>query len=726
MNQYYTGTLLASPIVRGSSGDTYGTHHSVLGVGGYMEVKTMAELFAIPPAGSSAAINPANNFTLNFDQISTGQRRLGMLVHVYENNNIYHLQPPVPYSIWSGYTVTQKLSDLGNNAYWNIFLTSGGTSSSGEKIFKNFIQVTHGFVVGDVIGFDGVAGNYVKLTTTTATLIEPLGIVNKVVDLNTFELTYAGYINTSTILDYSGGTLTAGQVYYLAAVAGKLSKYPPTGLNAVSKPMLVALNTGTTGVVLQYRGTTQTQQGVTLSQFNTYTGNTQTFLNKTVTGATNIGYFSGKTGVQTINVLTSNVNYNGLYSSLNNYYYRDSNSKIQIGSPTYNGLLRRGYVSNFTPKKSWLYNVYTGSSNQIGWILVDGDISTNVGNVLTAGNTSANAGTPVFGQIEFSYTGGTLNDGYYSNSSVSLDVNGSFYTGTTYNIGGPIYNNKQYQELRLRTIVSNSPTTVKVTYDSNFVYISGGTLTGVTNGVNIGGGAGVFSSKLNNCLQFRSIQGSGNTSVSQVGNSVVIYSSGGGGSGTLTGATNGLHLINSGKTISLGGTLISNTCIDSSTYSIALGSVSSGSFILGCGSNGSIYCGSSGTGIRYSGVSGSWISSQPKALVTTEWSTGYTQSSISTKANTINVYCQPVKAIYSANTQSDFIGAQSGSTIYLPVVPKACQRIIVADVSGHASSCNIIICGNINCSSYANINTDWGSVTMVNNGNFWSTIAFIN
>jgi hypothetical protein len=35
--------------------------------------------------------------------------------------------------------------------------------------------------------------------------------------------------------------------------------------------------------------------------------------------------------------------------------------------------------SSFTPRKSWLYNNYTGASNQIGWILVDGDISVNVG-----------------------------------------------------------------------------------------------------------------------------------------------------------------------------------------------------------------------------------------------------------------------------------------------------------------------------------------------------------
>ena len=511
--QYYTGTLLASPIVRGSSGDTYGTHHSILGVGGYMEVNTIAQRNAIP-------VDTING--IYFDGLSSGQRRLGMLVHVYQDNNIYHLQPNVTYSTWSGYTNTQKLNALADNNNWNIFISSGSTTSGGQKISSTIYQLTHGFIVGDVIGFNGIT--YVKVTSTTASTIEPLGIVSSVIDANDFILTYSGYIGTSSVVDYNSVKLSGGTVYYISNVAGKLSKLQPTGLTQVSKPMLVALASGNTSIVLQYRGYTQAQQGLSVGTFNTYTGNTQQFLNKTVTGATNIGYFSGYTGVQHL-IITNTVSptYNGTYDSAYNYYYRDSSGIIRIGSPTYNGSLRRGYVRTVsTPIKSWVYNQYTGASNQIGWILVDGDITQNTGNFLSA--------FPATGAM---YTGVTWNTGAYNNGgNVVLSVSGSLTTGSTYNIGGPIYSNKQYEQLRLRTIMPKG-NNIKVTYDNNFIYISGATVSGgsvsssgVTNAANIGTGTGLFSSKVSNVLQFKSLVQSGKTTISNSGNNVIIYSSG--------------------------------------------------------------------------------------------------------------------------------------------------------------------------------------------------------
>jgi len=536
--QYYTGTLLASPIVRGSSGDTYATHHSVLGSGGYMEVGTLAERNALPVDGIPD--------TIYYDGLSSGQRRLGMLVHVLEDDTIYQFHPKVggsfvTYAQWMGYTAGQKYNYLASNTdtWFSLISTGSGATSMGENISKEFTQVTHGFLLGEIIGFDGT--NYVKVNSSTASTVEPLGMVTKVTDINVFTLTYSGYIDTTGILDSSGNTLTGGTVYYLApsgattSYDGKLTPYPPSNITDISKPMLVALASGTTGVVLQYRGRSQTEEGVTLAQFYTYTGNTQIALDKTVTGATNIGYFSGMTGVQTVSILTSNTAYNGNYSSLYNNYYRDASGIIRLGTPTYHGPLRRGYYSSAL-SKSWLYNTYTGSSNQVGWILVDGNIANNVGLFMGAGNSAANAGTPPFTETEFSYTGGTLNDGYYSNSAVSLDVNGSFYTGSTYVMGGPVFRDKTYQELRLRTIVTNTPNFIRITNNDNFIFISGATgpvVTGVSTASNVGTGAGlIYRDKTGTTLNLRTIKGSGNTTISTVGNSIVVYSSGGTGGGT--------------------------------------------------------------------------------------------------------------------------------------------------------------------------------------------------
>jgi len=612
--QYFTGTLLASPVVRGSSGDTYGTHHSVLGVGGYIEVGTIAQRNALP-------VDSVNG--IYFDGLSSGQRRLGMLVHVLEENNIYRLLPNVPYPQWVGYTNTQKLNALSNNANWVLFITSGSTFGGGQKISTDIYQLTHGFIVGNVIGYNGTI--YIKVSSLTASTVEPLGIVSTVKDLNNFTLTYAGYINTTNVVDYSGGTLNAGKVYYLSSLLGKITKNLPTNLNEVSKPVLVALASGNTSIVLQYRGFVQSQQGVSIGQFNTYTGTTQQFLNKTVTGATNIGYFSGYTGVQHLVISnTANSSYNGTYNSVYNNYYRDTNGIIRIGSPTFGGVLRRGYVrTSPTPIKSWIYNQYIGASNQVGWILVNGDITQSVGNFLTA--------YPAVGAM---YTGITWNTGAYNNGGdVVLSVSGSLITGTTYNIGGPIYKDKQYQQLRLRTIVSKNNKTINVTYDDNFVYLSGATfsgsssggtkISGVTDAVNIGSGDGIYSSKINNILQLKSLIPSGNTTIIDKGDSIIIHSSG---------------------------------------------------------------------------------------------------------SNVINVIMLNTLT-YTATVNDEYIGALSGSTINLTPAPNIGQKLIIADISGCAYLKNIMINGNgmnINDSTSAIINTNYGSLTFVNNGNFWNPISFIN
>lgn len=104
---YFTGTLLASPVVRGSVTDKYGTHHSVMGVGGYMEVETILKRNEIPID---------ENKGLEFDDISCGQRRLGMLVYVAEEDKIYKLI--VDYATWNTLNDVDKVNALGNNNNW--------------------------------------------------------------------------------------------------------------------------------------------------------------------------------------------------------------------------------------------------------------------------------------------------------------------------------------------------------------------------------------------------------------------------------------------------------------------------------------------------------------------------------------------------------------------------------------------------------------------------------
>lgn len=174
--------------------------------------------------------------------------------------------------------------------------------------------------------------------------------------------------------------------------------------------------------------------------------------------------------------------------------------------------------------------------------------------------------------------------------------------------------------------------------------------------------------------------------------------------GTVTGATNGLSVYGGGQKIGLGGTILSGT-----TITLGVGSTS---LTIADGRTAK-------SGIAYGD----------------DYSSGFTANSIVSalyvtgRSNQVSVYCQSVTGTYVATCSNDFIGAQSGSTICLPNPPKVCQRITITDVSGHALEHMIIVCGNgrcINGADCATVNTDYGSVTLVNNGSSWSATAFIN
>jgi hypothetical protein len=201
-----------------------------------------------------------------------------------------------------------------------------------------------------------------------------------------------------------------------------------------------------------------------------------------VTGGTNIGYFSGYTGVQTLPIdnLTDNT-YDGNYLSLYNYYYRDVNGIITIGTPSDN-IPKRGYVKNVLPNvKSWIWNEYLGSGNKLGWILISGSIADQIG--------SFQPGVTYYG-TSTSYTGTSWTTGNAYNNASNVVINtvtGSLTTGSTITIGGPVFDFKEHNNLHFRTIMTKTPDIIKVTNDSAFVYLSGTTgnqLLTASNGLN--------------------------------------------------------------------------------------------------------------------------------------------------------------------------------------------------------------------------------------------------
>jgi len=255
------------------------------------------------------------------------------------------------------------------------------------------------------------------------------------------------------------------------------SKYLSTGNTAYSGTTLVDAKSGVTTaipiserhlgltVLLSYTGETNVEYwfktGVAYDNLEEKKFASEQLVGDFVTGATNLGYFSGQTGIQRLDLngfpITPTV-FDGYYYSEYNWYYADADGIIRIGSPTHNGPLRRAYVNSLRTK-SWIYDVGTS-----GWILSWSDVVADVGN---STNPYSYSGTP--------YQEITWLTGWQTNLGTSITGAGSLTTGSTVTIGNPVYSYKADQDLNFRTPISDTPEILKITNDDNYVRFSGST-----------------------------------------------------------------------------------------------------------------------------------------------------------------------------------------------------------------------------------------------------------
>ena len=123
--------------------NTIGTNFSVLQTGGYMEVYNLSDLSFTVPTGSTGPIQFSGNsipvqyskrslpflpdsITLNSDNISSGRRRLGMLVYVHETKKTYQYTIDNYDALWDAASGSTQESDYG---------TSVTTSTTGGEDF---------------------------------------------------------------------------------------------------------------------------------------------------------------------------------------------------------------------------------------------------------------------------------------------------------------------------------------------------------------------------------------------------------------------------------------------------------------------------------------------------------------------------------------------------------------------------------------------------------------
>lgn len=230
--------------------DIFGTNFSILSTGGYMEVYSLNDLlYTVTPttglvkySGNTIPIqlNKGNGspfsfdvLTLNSDNISSGRRRIGMLVYVIEDNQIYQYQipnfetlfnaasgatgiggPTVVFSefgttiksnspegvnfisAWTANTIEGVSGETATTAVWRKLVTGGGVSG-------NYLPLSGGTVTGDTQFTSGLTANTISASTYYGLPI----------DVFVTGGTYNNITGTATFTNNTGGTFDVSGFY---------------------------------------------------------------------------------------------------------------------------------------------------------------------------------------------------------------------------------------------------------------------------------------------------------------------------------------------------------------------------------------------------------------------------------------------------------------------------------------------------------------------------------
>lgn len=113
----------------------------------------------------------------------------------------------------------------------------------GAALRETITQTSHNLVAGNVVR-QNTSGNFVKAQADSTESAEVLGIVESVINSNSFVIVYFGVIGASGFGGvYSG--MTSGSAYFLDPdTAGAITTAVPDDVNEVVKPVLIAMNGG--------------------------------------------------------------------------------------------------------------------------------------------------------------------------------------------------------------------------------------------------------------------------------------------------------------------------------------------------------------------------------------------------------------------------------------------------------------------------------------------------
>ena len=307
-------------------GKVFGTNYSVLQTGGYMEVYTLADLNFTVPDGSTGLIEYTGNtipvnyskrtlpflpdtLTLNSDNISSGRRRLGMLVYVHETEQTYQYTIPNFESLWnaasgsttqSTYGTSVSTSTTGGTAFINAWLDSTVEGVSGATRNNSRWRIFWG------TDWQITGGTYTSETGTLALNDNTGGTVTVT------GFTSGGGQNTYV----TGGTVTYDSVGTLRLFNNNDTSVNITGLTSITGATLV----GSTLTLSDNLGSSISVSGFTTTSSDTF-----------VTGAT----YDDSTGILTLTRNDGNTVGAGGFSYIKSLTLSNNNLTItpNIGAP---------------------------------------------------------------------------------------------------------------------------------------------------------------------------------------------------------------------------------------------------------------------------------------------------------------------------------------------------------------------------------------------------------
>jgi hypothetical protein len=440
----------------------YGTNFSVLQVGGYMEVYTLNDLSFTVPAGQTGTIEYSGNtipityskralpflpdsVTLNSDNISSGRRRLGMLVYVHETEQTYQYTIPNYESLWDAASGSTQESDFGTTVTTS---TTGGTA---------FIDA---WLDSSIEGVSGVTRDNARWRVFWGTDWQITGgTYNSGTGTLSLENNTGGTINVTGFTNgggsdtyITGGTVTYNSQGTLQLSLNDDSNVDITGFTALSNATLV----GDTLTLIKNVGDDIVVTGFTTVESDTYiTGGTYTETTGTLSLSRNddnnvdiTGWSYVKTVTESSNVFTVTLNDNSTTSltvdavtGLGRNEWALSGTSTGVSAPS----VELPFITGGTYSSGNLtLNINDGLETDITITGLDSDDTYLTGATYTPTTMTLgmNDGSEFnVGGFAPEITGGTLSNGTLSlldNTNGSVDITGFTTSGNLYSADGQL------------------------------------------------------------------------------------------------------------------------------------------------------------------------------------------------------------------------------------------------------------------------------------------------